>query len=181
MGNEINSDISESHFATVEGDMNNTGLVILAGGGNVDVADVSEGVSGAGELGLIKSHEVGRELGDSWLECSVDPGKDIFGLVIITVVDVGASEFIAFISEVVGDPGVLGGDIVDGFQVGSVVFVPITSLLSNSWLDDTVFSTIIDIDFLALDIAQIINFSLETLGLSVESIEVDGERGDHTG
>lgn len=67
----------------------------------------------------------------------------------------------------------LGWNIIDSLEVSTVVFVPVTSLLSDSWSDDGIFSTIIDIDFLSLDIGEIINFSRESLGLSVEGIKID--------
>lgn len=88
VGDKIGSDISEGHFASVEGDMDTTAGILLASSWDVDVADISEGISGAGILGLVKSDKIIGDLVDGWLEISVDPGEDIQGLVVVAVVHV---------------------------------------------------------------------------------------------
>lgn len=72
----------------------------------------------------------------------------------------------------------LGWNIVDSFQVGSEVFVPDSSLLSNSWLDDRIFSSIVDVDLLSFKIAEGV-YVLKILSFSLEGIEVDRGWGNH--
>lgn len=55
MGDEVGSDISKSHFASVEGDVNLASFSLLAGSGDVDVPDISHGISTAGKPGLVES------------------------------------------------------------------------------------------------------------------------------
>lgn len=164
----------------MESYVNSTLCTLLARGRDVDVPYVSQRVPWSCEFTLVKSEQIRWDLCCGRLKGSVNPGQDIKRLVVVTVIHVRGLKLGTNVSVIVGYPGMLGGDIVNSFQICAIIFVPFSTLFTYSWSYYCILSTGVNVNFLTLDIRKRVNLTGKTLCFSVKSIQINRHGWIHT-